>query len=202
MLKPIFTQVAVKANTQAGVPTMQGDDEPTAATIKPASGARQTPAWSADFAGSEHPDTARLRLQKGYIETITGLKRESIDLIYAYLQSLLEKAKEELVHARSASNDHRRALLQQHVDELIAYVAGHGMNPKLPTVYGDAKGAALANFYVIEEIPAFLGEVKFLIDLWYQQGLGRVHDEVSALIGLNRPSAPARNATAQGKLAA
>jgi hypothetical protein len=176
---------------------MQGQDEAASApdkvsAIKPAP--KQSLAWGPDFAGSEHPDTARLKLQKGYIETITGLKRESIDLTYTYLQTLLESAKEELAYARSASNDHRRALLQQHVDELIAYVAGHGMNPKLPTVYGDAKGAALANFYVIEEVPAFLGQVKFMIDLWYQQGLAKVHDEVAALIGLNKPAVLARAA--------
>jgi hypothetical protein len=184
---------------------MQDQDEAkVAANLRaaPNAVARQTLPWSADFAGSEHPDTARLRLQKGYIETITGLKRESLDLIYAYLQTLLDSAKEELAYARSASNDHRRALLQQHVDELIAYVAGHGMNPKLPTVYGDAKGAALANFYVLEEIPVFLGQVKFMIDLWYQQGLAKVHDEVAALIGLSKPAVPARPSTVPSKLAA
>jgi hypothetical protein len=184
---------------------MQGQDEATNApeaqtAAKP--GARQSLAWSSDFVGTEHPDTARIHMQQGYVEMITALKRESLDLVYAYLQVLLGNAKEELAYARSASNDHRRALLQQHVDELIAYVEGHGLNPKLPTVYGDAKGAALANFYVLEEIPAFLGQVKFMIDLWYQKGLERVHDEVAALIGLSRAAAPARPAAAPSKMAA
>jgi hypothetical protein len=185
-------------SNRCGVKTIMSDQLEASAAIAPRATSKPTPqklGWTAEFAGSEHPDTARLRLQKGYIETITALKRESIDLIYGYLKDLLDKAKEELAMARSASNDHRRALLQQHVDELIAYVAGHGMNPKLPTVYGDAKGAAMANFYVIEEVPAFLGQVKFLIDLWYQQGLAKVHDEVAALMGMNR-AAPAARSTA------
>jgi hypothetical protein len=179
---------------------MSGQEEAAKVTaIKQAAApARPGVAWSSDFVGTEHPDTARLRLQHDYIATITALKRESIDQIYAYLVSLLDKAKEEMAHARSSTNDHRRGLLQQHVDELIAYVEGHGMNPKLPTVYGDAKGEAQANFYVIEEVPAFLGQVKFMIDLWYQKGLAKVHDEVAVLMGMNRAAPAARPAAANG----
>ena len=157
-----------------------------------AASTRQGLAWSSDFAGTEHPETARLRLHMGNIETITALKRESIDQTFAYLASLLDKAKEELGHCRSSSNDHRRAMMQQHVEELIAYVAGHGIVPNLPNRYGDSKGAALAGYYVLEEVPTFLGEVKFLIDLWYEKGLAKVHDEVAALVGLNRAAAASR----------
>lgn len=158
---------------------------------------REPVAWSREFQGSEHPETARLRVHKDYIETVTALKRESIDKTHGYLMSLLDRAKEELAHARSASNDLRRILMQQHIDELVAYVAGHGITPKLPNLYGDTKGPAMAGFYVIEEIPTFLGEVKFLIDLWYEKRLQKVHDEVAALIGLNRPARPPAAAPAR-----
>ncbi len=168
--------------------------DPAAAERSPAT--RQGLAWSSDFAGTEHPETARLRMHKGNIDLITALKRESIDQTFIYLSSLLDKAKEELGHCRSNSNDHRRAMMQQHVEELIAYVAGHGIVPSLPNRYGDSKGPALAGYYVLEEVPTFLGEVKFLIDLWYEKGLAKVHDEVAALVGLNRAPAPARTVQA------
>ena len=61
----------------------------------PGSQANTVP-WSRDFAGSEHPETARLRLQRDYIATITSLKRERADQTYTYLSSLIDKAKEEI----------------------------------------------------------------------------------------------------------
>jgi hypothetical protein len=145
-------------------------------------------AWSADFAGTEHPETARLRLQRDYIATVTALKRESADQTYAYLSGLIDKAKEELGHSRNTNNDSRRAMLQQHIDELGAYVTGHGITIKLPNRYAPNPNETAQGFYVIDEIPAWFGEVKFLIDLWYDQHLAKVHDEVSALIGLRRPA--------------
>ena len=141
-------------------------------------------AWGADLSGGEHPETARLRIEQGYVQSIAGLKRESLDNSYAYLSELIDKAKEELVHARSATNEVRRAALQQHLDELVAYSAGHGINVKPPNRNGSAGSQALANFYVLEEIPTFLGEIKFLIDLWHDQGLIKIHDEMLALTGL------------------
>jgi hypothetical protein len=142
------------------------------------------PDWDAGLNGSEHPETARLRIEQAYVQSIAGLKRESLDKSYAYLSGLIDKAREELVHARSASNEVRRAALQQHLDELVAYSAGHGISVKLPNRNGEALGQSLANFYVVEEIPAFLGEVKFMIDLWCDQGLIKSHDEMLALTGL------------------
>jgi len=37
---------------------------------------------------------------------------------------------------------------------------------------------------VLGEIPAFLGEMTFLIDLWYEKELAKVHDELLKLTGL------------------
>jgi hypothetical protein len=185
----------VSDKTNPSGPAEERDPAPaqrTAAT-------RQGLAWSSDFAGTEHPETARLRLHKSNIDTIAALKRESIDQTYAYLVSLLDKAKEEMAHCRSSSNEVRRAMMQQHVDELVAYVAGHGIIPKLPNRYGDTKGPSLAGYYVLEEVPAFLGEVKFLIDLWYEKGLAKVHDEVAALVGLNRAAPASRPAQPAAK---
>ncbi len=140
--------------------------------------------WSAAFAACEHPETARLRIQRDFVETIAKLKRQTTDQSYFYLNGLIDKAKDELSHARSASNDLRRATLQQHIDELVAYCAGHGIRVRLPNRNGDALGESLANFYVLEEIPVFLGEIKFLIDLWYDRAMIKVHDEMLALTGL------------------
>jgi len=162
---------------------MQSAADDRVAPIRPGMQVDQTP-WGADFAGGEHPETARLRIEQGYVRSIAGLKRESLDNSYSYLSELIECAKEELVHARSATNEVRRAALQQHIDELVAYSAGHGINVKPPNRNGSALSQALANFYVVEEIPTFLGEIKFLIDLWYDQGLIKVHDEMLALTGL------------------
>ena len=145
-------------------------------------GAREP--WSAAFANCEHPETARLHIQRSYVETIAGLKRQSTDQSYAYLTGLIDKAKEELGHARSASNDLRRATLQQHIDELVAYCSGHGINVRLPNRNGEALGQTLAHYYVLDEVPAFLGEIKFLIALWYDGALTKVHDEMLALTGL------------------
>jgi hypothetical protein len=141
--------------------------------------------WSAAFANCEHPETARLHIQRSYVEAIAGLKRHTVDQSYAYLSGLIDKAKDELGHARAASNDLRRATLQQHIDELVAYCSGHGINVRLPNRNGDALGQSAAHLYVLEEVPAFLGEIKFLIDLWYDGALTKVHDEMLALTGLD-----------------
>lgn len=151
--------------------------------MRPA-GHRAAEPWSAEFTACEHPETARLRIKQDFIDTIANLKRQSTDQSYQYLSGLIDKAKEELGHARSASNDLRRATLQQHLDELVAYCAGHGISVRMPNRNGDALGQSLAHFYVLDEIPAFLGEIKFLIDLWYDQALNKVHDEMLALTGL------------------
>jgi hypothetical protein len=138
-----------------------------------------------DFAGTEHPETARLRIHQEFVDSIIGIKRLTFDQNYAYLCGLLDQAKVELGHARSASNDVRRATLQQHIDEIVAYCSGHGIRPKLPNRNGDKLSEALATFYVIEEIPSFLGEIKLLIDLWYEKQIDKVHEEMLALTGLS-----------------
>lgn len=140
--------------------------------------------WGPDFAAGEHPDTARHRLQYEYIITISNLSREALDRKYAYLGRLIEKSKEELSHARSASNEVRMAAMQQNIDELVAYVSGHGISAKLPNRNGEKAGANIAHYYVLDEIPAFLGELSFMVDVWYEKGLAKVHDELLKLTGL------------------
>ena len=139
---------------------------------------------SAAFAAGEHPDTARHRIQHDFSMQVASLSREAVDRRYAYLTRLVERAKEELGHARSASNEMRMAAMQQNIDELVAYVSGHGIRAKLPNRNGEAGPASAANFFVLGEIPAFLGEMIFLIDLWYEKELAKVHDELLKLTGL------------------
>jgi hypothetical protein len=155
----------------------------TVTRMRPAEPAAREP-WSAAFTTCEHPETARLHVQRDFVEAIAALKRQSTDQSYKYLTALIDKAKDELGHARSASNDLRRATLQQHIDELVAYCAGHGISARLPNRNGEALGQSLAHFYVLDEVPTFLGEIKFLIDLWYDGALAKVHDEMLALTGL------------------
>ena len=94
--------------------------------------------WSQGFWGSEHPQTAALRVKKDYVDKMIALKRENMDRVYEYLTGLLDKAKEELHHARSGSNDLRRAALRQHVDEIIAYLKGQALDVVAPGRYDDS----------------------------------------------------------------
>ena len=137
-----------------------------------------------EFTACEHPDTARHRFQHEYIMAISAVSRESIDRKYAYLTGLVAKAKEELGHARSASNETRMAAMQQNIDELVAYVDGYGIRAKLPNRNGEKASVNIASFYVLEEIPTFLGELTFQIDIWYEKELTKVHDELLKLTGL------------------
>ncbi len=92
----------------------------------------------------EHPDTARHRIQRDFIMAVSSLSRETVDRRYAHLVGLIERAKEELGHARAASNEARMAAMQQNIDELVAYVAGHGISAPLPNRKGDAGAARIA----------------------------------------------------------
>ena len=146
--------------------------------------ARQAVPWGPDFATSEHPDTARHRIQYDYIMAISNLSREALDRKYAYLSRLIERSKEEMGHARSASNETRMGAMQQNIDELVAYVSGHGISAKLPNRNGEKASANIAHFYVLDEIPSFLGELSFAVDVWYESELAKVHDELLKLTGL------------------
>lgn len=155
----------------------------TITRIRPAARGPDEP-WSSAFTTCEHPETARLHIQRDFVNMIAELKRHTTDQSYNYLTGLIDKAKDELGHARAASNDLRRATLQQHIDELVAYCSGHGISVRPPNRNGEALGQSPAHFYVLDEVPAFLGEIKFLIDLWYDGALTKVHDEMLALTGL------------------
>lgn len=141
--------------------------------------------WAQAFQGSEHPDTARLRIRQEQTDRITALKRENIDNIYSYLEGLIDKAKEELQHCRSSSNDHRRAMLRQHLEEIIAYLGGHNIGVNEPARYDKKSGGFEEGMFVLDGVPTFLGEVKCIIDQWHGQILSKVHDEVSQLVELN-----------------
>jgi hypothetical protein len=107
-----------------------------------------------------------------------------MDRIYNYINALLEKAKEELGHSRSGggSGDARRMALKQHVDEIAAYLKGQALDVQLPATYGERGGAQLAHHYVLEDVPAFFGRVKCVLDQWYDSHLLSVYDEVVILV--------------------
>ncbi len=143
--------------------------------------------WSQGFWGSEHPQTAALRVKKDYVDTMIALKRENMDRVYAYLMGLLEKAKEELGHARSGSNDLRRAALRQHVDEIAAYLKGQALDVAPPSRYGDDAAPGLRGTYVLDEVAGFFGRVKCVLDQWYDSHLIALYDEMVTLMNLKKP---------------
>jgi hypothetical protein len=135
--------------------------------------------WGPGFFGSEHPDTARLRVKKEYVETMISLKRENMDRIFTYLNGLMDKGKEELAMARAGNNEHRRALLRQHVDEIAAYLKGQSLSVDLPPVHEDG---AMKGQYQLDEISAFFGRVRCVLDQWYDSHLMSVYDEIVILV--------------------
>lgn len=138
--------------------------------------------WAQGFAGSEHPDTAAIRVQKDYVDMMVALKRENMDRVYAYLNGLIERAKEEMQHARGANNEHRRAALRQQIDETVAYLKGQALDVAPPAVYGENAGPAFKGTYVLDEVPGFFGRVKCVLDQWYDSHLIAVYDEIVILV--------------------
>jgi hypothetical protein len=134
--------------------------------------------WSQGFYGSEHPETAALRVQKDYVDTMVALKRENMDRVYAYLEGLLEKAKEELQHARAGNNEHRRQALRQNVDEIIAYLKGQALEVIVPRMENGS--------YALDDVPAFFGRVKCVLDQWFDSHLMSVYDEIVILVNLKK----------------
>ena len=135
--------------------------------------------WPVDLRGSEHPDTARLRLGKETIDQTLAIKRESMDNIYKYINDLVDKAKEELQHARSSSNDHRKTLLAQHIDELVAYLNGHNLPLAPPRVTQSGKDGPRT--YVLDEVSGFFGQVRCVVDQWHADHLAKVVKEITIL---------------------
>ncbi|MEQ1498726.1 MAG: hypothetical protein ABL914_08675 [Novosphingobium sp.] len=140
--------------------------------------------WSQGFWGSEHPETAALRVQKDYVDTMVSLKRENMDRIYAYLTGLIEKAKDELALARGGgqSADGRRMALKQHVDEISAYLKAQALQVELPRTYPVPEGSNAPAHYVLEDVPLFFGRVKCVLDQWYDSHLLSLYDEVLMLV--------------------
>ena len=138
--------------------------------------------WGQGFGGSEHPETAAIRVQKEYVDMMIALKRENMDRVYAYLTGLIERAKEEMQHARGANNEHRRSALKQQIDEIVAYLKGQAIDIAPPPLYGDEGGASFRGSYVLDEIPGFFGQVKCVLDQWYDSHLIAVYDEMVILV--------------------
>ena len=138
--------------------------------------------WGQGFAGSEHPETAAIRVQKEYVDKMIALKRENMDRVYAYLTGLIERAKEEMQHARGANNEHRRSALKQQIDEIVAYLKGQAIDIAPPPLYGDEGGASFRGSYVLDDIPGFFGQVKCVLDQWYDSHLIAVYDEMVILV--------------------
>lgn len=141
-------------------------------------------AWTQANWGSEHPATAKLRVEKEYVDRMIALKRENMDRIYEYLSSLLASAKEELGHARAGNNDHRRAMLRQHVDEVVAYLKGQALEVTPPARQDNG-------MYVLDDVSAFFGRVKCVLDQWYDSHLIALYDEMIVLMKLRGRAAPA-----------
>ena len=135
--------------------------------------------WPSDLRGSEHPDTARLRLGKETIDQMLAMKREGMDGIYKYINELVDKAKEELQHARSSSNDHRKTLLAQHIDELVAYLNGHNLPLEPPKMAEGGNGGPRT--YVLDEVSSFFGQVRCVVDQWHADHLAKVVKEITIL---------------------
>lgn len=148
--------------------------------------------WNQGFQGSEHPETARLRVEKDFIDAMIALKRENMDRVYAYLNSLLDKAKDELQHARGVNNDHRRAALRQHIDEILAYLKAQSLEIESPPVYGENVSASFRGHYILEEVATFFGTVKCVLDQWYDSHLIAVYDEMVTLVNLKPQPKPGR----------
>ncbi|WP_374529975.1 hypothetical protein [Novosphingobium sp.] len=142
--------------------------------------------WSQGFWGSEHPDTAALRVKKEYVDKMIALKRENMDRVYAYLTGLIEKAKEELQHARGSNADHRRFALRQQIDEIVAYLKGQALDVPAPSKYGPEAGSGYAGTYNLDEISDFFGRVKCVADQWFDSHLIAVYDEMVTLINLQK----------------
>lgn len=142
--------------------------------------------WNQGFWGSEHPDTAALRVKKDYVDTMIALKRENMDRVYAYLTGMIEKAKEELQHARGSNADHRRHALRQQIDEIVAYLKGQALDVPPPPKYGPEAGTGYAGTYNLDEISDFFGRVKCVADQWFDSHLIAVYDELVTLINLKK----------------
>jgi len=152
-------------------------------------------AWPRDLQGSEHPETARLRLGKETIDQLLAIKREGMDNIYRYINELADKAKQELEHARSASNDHRKTLLTQHIDELVAYLHGHNIEldpPRHAVLDGEKKGT---RSYVLDDVSRFFGQVRCDVDQWHSNHLAKVLTEISILQNLQERNSRPRKST-------
>ena len=154
--------------------------------------------WDRGFHGSEHPKTASIRVRKEYVEHMIALKRENMDHVYAYLTELLDKAKEELGHCRSggSAGDHRRMALKQHVDEIAAYLHGQGLEVELPRTHTQAGDAVQGHHYLLDDVPAFFGRVKCVLDQWFDSHLIAVYDEMLTLVTLKSAARPKRAAPA------
>lgn len=134
------------------------------------------------FWGSEHPDTARLRVQQDYVDKMIALKRENMDRVSQYIDDLMAKAKEELGHARSGSNELRKIALAQHIDETVSYLRGQGIEIEGP----ESRTEGSRRSYLLEDVPAFFGRVRCVLDQWHASHMIELYDEMVTLVKLKK----------------
>ena len=134
------------------------------------------------FWGSEHPDTARLRVQQDYVDKMIALKREHMARVSQYVDELMAKAKEELGHARSGSNELRKIALAQHIDETVSYLCGQGIEIEAP----ETRAEGGRQSYLLESVPAFFGRVRCVLDQWHASHMIELYDEMVTLVKLKK----------------
>jgi hypothetical protein len=139
-------------------------------------------AFGQAFWGSEHPDTARLRVQQDYVDKMIALKRENMDRVSSYIDDLMAKAKEELGHARSGSNELRKIAMAQHIEEIVAYLRGQGIEIQPPA----AEGTGARRSFALDEVPAFFGRVRCVLDQWHGSHMIELYDEMVTLVKLKK----------------
>ena len=134
------------------------------------------------FWGSEHPDTARLRVQQDYVDKMIALKRENMDRVSHYIDDLLAKAKEELGHARSGANELRKLAVAQHIEEICSYLKGQAIEIQPPATVGEG----VRKTFVLDEVPAFFGRVRCVLDRWHDSHMIELYDEMVNLVKLKK----------------
>ena len=134
------------------------------------------------FWGSEHPDTARLRVQQDYVDKMIALQRENRDRVSQDVADLMAKAKEELGHARSGSNELRKIALAQHIDETVSYLCGQGIEIEAP----ETRAEGGRQSYLLESVPACFGRGRCVLDQWHASHMIELYDEMVTLVKLKK----------------
>ena len=95
---------------------------------------------------------------------------------------VMAKAKEELGHARSGSNELRKIALAQHIDETVSYLCGQGIEIEAP----ETRAEGGRQSYLLESVPAFFGRVRCVLDQWHASHMIELYDEMVTLVKLKK----------------